>query len=174
MLFPTQFTVGVLDSVFRLPCPPLGSLCHCALNSLHLSPSWGSDVRPFQISVLSILYICLPAQHQISIYCLSPIVWGLRWYNLLVVGFIFQCLVLLEPSLCHKKKCRERCELVSQLIWPLSQTFCQVCLMVCPPDCVQALHSFGGGRAQLVPQLVSQCAPYRPAYAINCRHTVLE
>ena len=33
----------------------------CTLNSLHLSPRFGRDVRPFRISVLSILYMCLPA-----------------------------------------------------------------------------------------------------------------
>ena len=82
LIFPQQFTVGVLDSIlsmsalFRLPCPPfsnlypinsfhlspkLGLRCPpfsglCPFNSLHLSPSSSSDVRPFRLSVLSILY----------------------------------------------------------------------------------------------------------------------
>ena len=64
LFLPKQFTVGVLDSIlsmsgFQLPCLP--SPDFCALNCLHLSPSYGSDVRPFRISVPSIYYICLPA-----------------------------------------------------------------------------------------------------------------
>ena len=38
----------------------------CPLNSLHLSPSSGSEVHPFRISVLSIVYICVPARVVMS------------------------------------------------------------------------------------------------------------
>ena len=48
-----------MSALFWLPCPPRPDLC--ALNSLHVSPSLGRDVRLFRASVFLILYMRLPA-----------------------------------------------------------------------------------------------------------------